>query len=520
VPATPASQTQQSSVRVLYIALVLLAALLLLPGLAVGPSLDAAVFAGIGEQIRAGDRLYVDAWDHKPPAAYFVLAVAQAALAWLSPWIVSWLVSVLATAGAGLGIAYAVVALGARRWAGYLAAALAVAFLAQYLTALGGGLTEPMAALPASWALALVLSQPQTAWRRFGAGLLLGLATLISLQLAPAVIAAAGICLASVDPRLRIRAAIDLAVGIVGPWVLAGLALLAAGGLGAAVDAVFTYGAAYRTSSSAFGAELSRAPAAWTFLSSLALVAPAALGGLALLKTGDRRRSVPYAMAAWIALALALFAFQGRFIAHYAVPLAIPLGLLAGVGLSVTADRWARAGTRVRVALALPLVAALLASVAAGFLGGRYELLANLEHSRQVDAAAQYVEGHSGPGDEILVWGNRPELYLAAERVPAIPYRFMYPLTTEGYVSADLVARVRSDLSEDPPLLVVDAGSDRPGAPGFLQLLIDRPVAQEGREMDLLGPLRDYIRANYHLLTVVDGWPIYRLRPASSPDDG
>jgi hypothetical protein len=507
-------------VRVLFIALALLAALLLWPGLAIGPSLDAAVFAGIAQQLRAGDRLYLDAWDHKPPAAYVTFALGQAALAWLSPWVVTWLVSVLATAGTGLGIAHAALRLGARRWAAYAAGGLAVAFMAQYLTALGGGLTEPLAALPASGALVLALSEYPTPARRLGAGLLLGVATLTSLQLAPAVVAVGALWIGSWERSGRLRALVELAIGVASPWLISGLALLAAGSLGAAVNAVFTYGAAYRSSSSAFGAELSRAPAAWTFLSSLALVVPAVLGGAALLRGGHRRRSIIYAMGAWIALALGLFVFQGRFIAHYAIPLAIPLGLLAGVGLNVTADRRTRAGAQARVALALPLVVGLMASVTAGFLGGRYELSANLERSNQVEAVAQFVRGYSEPQDEILVWGNRPELYLAAERSPAIAYRFMYPLTTDGYVRTDLVGRVRSDLSADPPLLIVDAGSGEPGAPGFLPLLIDRPVASEGREVDMLDPLREYIDANYELLTTVDGWPVYRLRDGVHPDDG
>jgi hypothetical protein len=297
---------------------------------------------------------------------------------------------------------------------------------------------------------------------------------------------------------------------------LSGIAFLATGTLGAAIDAVFGYGAAYRTASSAFGAELSRAPAAWTVLSALVLVTSAALGGVALWRAGPTRRRVLYAAAAWIAVALALFVFQGRFIAHYAIPLAIPLGILAGAGLEATAGRWQRATSPARFALALPLGVALIASAIAGFLGGRYELVANEELSHQLATAAEYVKDHSEPDDTILVWGNRPELYLAAERGPAIAYRFMYPLTTDGYVTTALVARVRADMSEDPPLLVVDAGSAEPGAPGFLPLLIDRPVTREGREVEMLEPLRDYIRANYELLAESGGWPIYRLRAAPS----
>lgn len=498
--------------RFLVPALALFAALLLAPGVAIGPSADAAVFAGIGDQLLAGDRLYKDAWDHKPPAVYSILAVGQAAFPWVDPWVVSWVLSVLATAGTGLGVAYAATRLGVRQGAAYVAAAAAVAFMAQYLTALGGGLTEPLAALPAAWALVLALSHADTPWRRLASGLLLGIALLTSLQLIPAALAVAGLWLATVNRHHRVRALVDLAVGGAIPWVISGLVLLAAGSLGAAVEALLAYGAAYRAASSVLGAELSRAPAAWTFLSALFLITGAALGGLILLRARDRRRWVVYAMAAWILLAVALFVAQGRFIAHYAIPLAIPLSVLAGVGLDATAARWVRATSPDRVALVLPLAVALIASLAAGLFGGRYELTANQASGNQVATAARYLREHSATGDQLLVWGNRPELYLAAERGPAIPYRFMYPLTTDGWVTPDLVANVLADMSADPPLLVVDAGSAEPGAPGFLPLLIDRPVAREGREVDMLDPLRDYIRANYELVAEVAGWPVYRVR--------
>ena len=118
--------------------------------------------------------------------------------------------------------------------------------------------------------------------------------------------------------------------------------------------------------------------------------------------------------------------------------------------------------------------------------------------------------------DEILVWGNRAELYLAAERRPAIRYSFLYPLTTPGYVDSELIQQVLSDLVTDPPVLVVDAGSSQPGSPGFLPLLIDRPVAPEGREADMLRPLREFIGTNYELVAEGAGWPIYRLRVAEA----
>ena len=62
--------------RLGFAALSLLATGLLLPGLLTGPSLDAAVFLDVATHLRAGDTLYVDAWDHKPPGIYLILASA------------------------------------------------------------------------------------------------------------------------------------------------------------------------------------------------------------------------------------------------------------------------------------------------------------------------------------------------------------------------------------------------------------------------------------------------------------
>ena len=45
------------------------AAVVLLPGLVIGPSLDASVFVVLGQGLRDGALPYVDLWDHKPQLA-------------------------------------------------------------------------------------------------------------------------------------------------------------------------------------------------------------------------------------------------------------------------------------------------------------------------------------------------------------------------------------------------------------------------------------------------------------------
>ena len=53
----------------------------------------------------------------------------------------------------------------------------------------------------------------------------------------------------------------------------------------------------------------------------------------------DVSRQAVVACLVWLALALLSFLVQGRFLAHYAIPLAIPLGVLGGLGVDVLLER-------------------------------------------------------------------------------------------------------------------------------------------------------------------------------------
>ena len=139
-------------------AFLLIAAALLAPGLVIGPGLDAAVFSHVGGRLLDGVTPYVGSWDHKPPGIYLADAGAQAILGWLGAWTADWLVTLAATAGIGMAVAVALARLGVAGWPRWLAAGGAVAFAAQYLVALGGGLTEAPAGVLAGAALALGLS--------------------------------------------------------------------------------------------------------------------------------------------------------------------------------------------------------------------------------------------------------------------------------------------------------------------------------------------------------------------------
>lgn len=143
--------------------LVAAAALLLSPGLWLGPGFDASVYTLAGLRIRDGYMPYTDLFDNKPPGLYLLNAFGQMLLPWLDPWLVAWILSLMFTACAVL----VVNRLLRRRLspvAAFLASLVCLVGVASYPIALGGGLTETFAILPLILALYTV-STLRSSWR-------------------------------------------------------------------------------------------------------------------------------------------------------------------------------------------------------------------------------------------------------------------------------------------------------------------------------------------------------------------
>lgn len=500
-----------------------LAALLLLPGLLIGPSLDPAVFTEVGDRVASGATLYTGAWDHKPPGAYLLLAAFQFVLPFVSPWLITWVLSVIATGVTGWLLALACRRIGISVEASVVVAIAAVAAMAQYLMALGGGLTEPLAALPLAVALLLTLEPDgREADRRAASiGLLLVVALLISPQAAPGLMAILALVLARAEERpAQAAAGRAMAFGALVPVVGVLAFLFVTGALPDAVDALVRYSAAYRGISST-GGGLSGPVITWTLLALLFLIVPAAWGAMEALRQRGPRTVVIVACLIWVGVALVSFFVQGRFLAHYAIPLAIPLGMLAGIGvdrLDTTLTRTADTTRRVMLVapFGLAILISLYAAIAAG--GMEWEPIAR-DHQRSLAVAAAIADA-SDNDDRIWVWGNEPQVYLDAGRQAATPYGYLYPLVTPGYTTRETVERSIAALRELRPRLIIDAGSPAPGQPGMAYLLIPRAIASDGRDLDILDAIRRYVDRNYTYLDLVDGWVIYELRERGAVADG
>jgi hypothetical protein len=233
------------------------------------------------------------------------------------------------------------------------------------------------------------------------------------------------------------------------------------------------------------------------------------------------RLPAPWPALSWTAIlwgagTIAAAIYLGRFETHYAAPLAIPLGLFAPIGLADVACRARRS-----VAIAAVMVPAL---VIGAVLSTAVTVANIVEHGRTIAAENQrnsavgsYLHDQSSAGATVFVWGNEPQLYYLADRAPATRFIYLLPLTTPGYVTSAMIDGVRAQLEAKPPALIVDVGSLEPGSPGDPPLLIDRPLRNEdGRNFDILDPLRAFVKERYALLEVVDGWPVYCLTGPTS----
>jgi hypothetical protein len=484
----------------------------LLPGL-IGPSLDAAVFSVVGERVAQGALPYADIFDHKPPALYLLIALVQLLAGSIGTWKVAWLLSVVSVAMTGVVVADTLRQVGWRRMA-WLAGGLCVAELASFPLALGGGLSETACVLPAALALRIVAVGPRTPARRLSAGLLAGISTAISLQAIPAAVALIVVAATRTDGasrpwRSRALDALWIAAGTAAVWA----GLLFFFGMSdttlAAFNAIVTYNSAYQRVAYLDDPVAGEALHALLVLGPLALAA--ALGMVVSLRS-SRNRAVEIGALAWLGASLAFVAYQGRLELHYTALFVVPLALLAPAGLTVRL----RGGLRTLLPTAITVGLLTSAFILSALLVTAETTLAMGVRSFQVartDAVAEWVEKNVPEDGSVFVWGNSPELYLDIPRSPASAYVYLLPLTTPGFVDRATVERVRHEFDLKPPSVIIDAGSPAPGAAGLPALLIPRPVAAaDGRNADMLDPLRAFVSEHYQHAATVDGWPIYVLR--------
>ena len=486
---------------------ILVAFLLLLPGAldVAGPYLDAAVYSEVGTAIRDGGVVYMDVWDHKPPGIYVVDALSQAAMPFVSPWIATWVASLVFAAATLLLLGMVLPTDAAGRRIG-LALCAAAAVLTLYPVAVGGGLAEVPALAFAMAAFVLVSRQGARSGRVLLAGGLAGWACVVSPQAASAALAVLYLAADGGSPSNRVRAIGVLALGAAIVSACTVLWLWSIGALPAAVDAVVTYNRAYvEINRQSVGPRLI-SPIVLSLGCLACLLLPAVFSRMGLANAGIPQSRLTTAAQIWLVGVVLVIAAQGRISPHY-VLLAVPPLAILGAPVFDEAFQETRRTLRRRAFLTV-LGGIVVTAVVGSFVTQRY--LTRSPNRDQVTTVGAWLRTNTPADASVFTWGNQPYIHDIADRPPASKYVYMLPLTTPGYSSTEQVAKLVDHLEAEPPHAIIDAGSAAPGEPGWLPLLIPRTVVRvDGRELDLLDPLREFVLDHYHLAEVVDGWPVY-----------
>ena len=468
------------------IIIVLLA--LRLPSLAQPAAGDQGLYAYAGARIAAGDVMYRDAWDQKPPGIAFLYSVLLRV--WPGESVVA-----AADLAAAAGVAILLVVLGRRRYTADIGGAAACLFLVlgdPYLHRLGGiyvrGQCEPFIGLAITAALVFLASPQRQRWHLIAAGLALAAAFWLKYNALAFALPLAIAAWSWRSPAAGHRAAVkDLLWIGVGFAAVASLTLAYFAANGALLDlriATLDYNIRYSE-------ETYEGPgAALRYLFVLPFERARVdllwfIGGLGAGFLAVRRPWTGSALVAlsWTSAAVLSIAVNGsRGLPNYLVQADPPLALTAAAGLALLAQ----SGRVTRVVVAAVLVLALWRVGAErpvwGLrLGGVPSIVENLHFDLQAfsgtvdrqtylsrfkgqkhdaeenERLTQFILSNTSPSEPVFVFGfSGGSVGWKSQRVSSSRFYWSRPVLIEfesgrrGYGSAGLL----EDLRQRPPALV------------------------------------------------------------------
>ncbi|MCC6615871.1 MAG: glycosyltransferase family 39 protein [Anaerolineae bacterium] len=435
----------------LLIAIVVLTCLIALPMLTYPLGRDQGEFAVIGRGLLQGKVPYVDLWNPKPPAIFFVYAAAMSLFGQTAPALraIDLLVMPFLLASVGW--------IGRRLFSPRIGLWAALLFAVFYFSETFWTLTQNdgIAVLPMCLALIAALKAAERSPRVFAwslaSGALMGVVVWFKY---PFALFALVLLLAYGQrlPRQETRALRSWAVFAL-PAALGGLIAIGAGIawlVSAGAWEAFVESARVTASYTALGAQpdaLAEAAATalgfrWSHWGLLFILA--AVGVLSI----RRRAGVPFTFA-WLLIAFAIMLVQLRGYDYHWLPMLPPLVLLGACGLTraldlvasrlspLAAPRW----------LSLAVALALIAILVNGIYPQTWRYLTGAEDRLTYEdrfVAGEFVAGESArvadylrerntPGDSLYVWGFRPEIYYLSGLNPPTRFIFQFPLVADWY---------------------------------------------------------------------------------------
>lgn len=489
---------------------------------------DSALYAYGGFVLDHGGHLYCDLWDHKPPGVYAIDALAFRLAG--GP---SWLAVVMADAVMTLAAVLACAMLVWRTTRQGIAAGITAAIAAFYLNLAafheGGGLAESYMIGFLGWAAyCFVASRTRTARRGnllILSGVLAGLAILCKPtggMMIPAV-AVSLIFEAHRTSHVK-RMAFDALLCLVGlsvPFALLCAIFAWQGTLREMIDASFLYNLSYLQHGDGLRKFIEFHQYHNLLLLPAGLIVLAA--GLLRLRQPEPIGPVLHRMPwlvflpVWLVIEW-LGAYAGNYDnGQYMLGCILPLSCLTGIG---TAYLLKMAGSQETRSARMTAVSSLLICLVLGYLPLREQWRRTVQIGQQeppalsVDLlrAGTFVRGTSSPADRIWVWGYAPQVYLAAQRMPATRYVFDGPFLNSNRVLTSEFDEMLEELGRRRPVCIVDAATTGWFAIGLADPVPSRLSWQEAQYAGQIERLQQWVQDNYQCEMEFGELVVYRLR--------
>jgi hypothetical protein len=489
------------------------------------PPTDMAVFSWTAYRLEHGDRLYIDIWDHKGPAIYFLfmLGLKLGGGSLLGIWALLLLMLALSS--------YMCFSLLERLTSTKAAFVGALAFVMCLPQAIAeAGFLEDMTlifigiGIFASAEL-LLNEQPSTKQRVLSALAGLSLAAILMSRpnlAGPYLGIFIGLLIAAWQNREWGRRVVDAAIM---------LGAAAAGVAGCLFYVAKTSDVnAMRSAYLDYNVLYSHAPLRdriMTFFRLGKLMVNPALGSVALFGgflytawslvrkslSGSQREAIFWTSTLIGGLAsVVLSIMSGRAYSHYATPWAPYIGLYAGLLFFKLYQVWTARPRPSWQGIAVGIFFALLSFQFMRVVARHRADIANsLEDANKLEVS-RWIEQNTGPDDRILVWGDSGSIHWLTKRQSVTPYFYHLPLLSHGYDVASISDLVAA-LDRYKPKVIVDRTS-------FSQVKVGLKPG-DWVQTDPLGKFYDrdvsalqaYVRDHYRELPPIGGTDVYVRQP-------
>lgn len=420
-------------------------------------SIDAQLFAYIGQGWAHGLLPYRDLWDHKPPGIFAVDAAV------LRFWPDSFTALAFVESIVILGVIFVACLLAREIDAqpGITAFVTAIAANLEFYNE-GGNLTETYLLLPEILSAYMFVRFLRTGKLRdaFVSGLFAGIAAIFKpVGIAPLLAALA----CSLFQQLRTRALFGrfiktsaaLCLGAVAAWIPFVAYFWSKGLLGAMFFASFTYNFRYI----GFGLKGIHKLAVLVFLEpAIVLVAAALVLAYMFLIKSREQRALPWLyLVLWAGADISGGLAGGRYYPHYLLPAVVSLAVCFGVAFSQIASYQQRWVTPIAILTLSPLL----------LMQGRDLMhLRSVAGSTLADKVASDINHDAARGSGLFCWDYLPDVYLETGLRSPTPYLFAFRMIYDEQHATEIV----NTLERNPPsYLVFDA--DHPLDPRLREVL-------------------------------------------------